>query len=576
MENDAKMNLSISIADAESIHAVYHMRHDVYASELGQYEERMDALLPDASDINSIYITASVNGELAGFVGVTPPNSPRYSLEKYLSRNEIPIVFDDRLYEIRTLTVKGPFRGTFVAGSLMYAAFRWVEAHGGTQIISAGRREVLDMYQRLGLKRVGLSFKSGAVNYDLMNANITEIADRLKRFGSLLHQMERQIDWRLGVAFKRLSGCYHGGAFFNAIGNKFDDLSRKGEIISADVLDAWYPPAPAARQALSEQLSWIMRTSPPTQADGLQELIAEARAVAPECILTGGGSSDLIFLAFRHWLTPSSRVLVLDPTYGEYAHVLKNIVKCSVERFMLNRREGYRLNLNLLAEKLSEGFDLFVWVNPNNPTGLHVAGDDAKALLSLSSACRRVWLDETYVEYAGPDQSLESFAVQSDSIVVCKSLSKIYALSGLRVGYVCASPHQIEELRLLTPPWSVSLPAQIAAAYALQSQEYYAERIEETRLLREELAKGLRSIGITEIIPGVANFLMFHLPPWSCSVECVVKGCRRQGLYLRDLSGIGSALGPHAMRMAVKDADTNQRMLKILGDVLAQNSGTND
>src|ERR1043166_154764 len=101
--------------------------------------------------------------------------------------------------------------------------------------------------------------------------------------------------------------CYHGGAFFNAIGAEFEDLSRRHDIINADVLDAWFPPSPKVLAALEDDLPWLLRTSPPTNCEGLRRVIARTRGVAPENILPGGGSSDLIFLALRHWLTSSSR-----------------------------------------------------------------------------------------------------------------------------------------------------------------------------------------------------------------------------------------------------------------------------
>lgn len=564
MDESTRMHLGVSVANTENRQAVYRMRHDVFAAELGQYESHPDGILVDSADVNSVYITASAGGELAGFIGVTPPSSPRFSVDKYLPRDEIPIPFDEGLYEVRALAVKRPLRGSHIAGCLMYAAFRWVEAHGGTHILSIGRRDVLDLYLRLGLQRVGRSFQSGAVTYELISAKVSTIATRLEWLRPRLDRMEKYVNWNLGITFQRRAECYHGGAFFDAIGDQFDDLSKRKQVISADVLDAWFPPAPAAQQGFRQHLAWIMRTSPPTRADGLAQVISKYRGVEAGCILTGGGSSALIFLAFRHWLSPSSRVLILDPTYGEYAHVLDEIVQCEVERFLLDRREGYRVDLELLAKKLAEGFDLFVWVNPNSPTGLHVAKADVEAVLRESSACRRVWLDETYVEYAGPEHSLESFAAQSDNVIVCKSLSKVYALSGLRAAYLCASPHQLEDLRILTPPWSVSLPAQIAATYALQSPAYYAMRYRETHELRAALVNGLRRLGISEIIPGIANFVMFHLPPERDDVASIVMRCRTQGLFLRDVSGMGSAMGGQAIRMTVKDAASNRRMLTIL------------
>jgi histidinol-phosphate/aromatic aminotransferase/cobyric acid decarboxylase-like protein len=173
-----------------------------------------------------------------------------------------------------------------------------------------------------------------------------------------------------------------------------------------------------------------------------------------------------------------------------------------------------------------------------------------------------VWVDETYVDYVDRDQSLERFAAQSENVIICKSMSKVYALSGLRAAYLCAGAHQLEGLRAITPPWVVGLPAQLAATVALREGEYYTARYQETHRLREDLADELRSVG-WDVVPGVANFLFCHLPEDGPAASRVVQECRRSGLFLRDAGLMGSQLGTRAIRMAVKDAATNRAMLQI-------------
>ncbi|MBN1448711.1 MAG: histidinol-phosphate aminotransferase family protein [Bacteroidetes bacterium] len=461
------------MASAAQREMVYRLRHDVYAKELGQYSARSDGTLPDPEEVTSSYIIATVDDDLVGFVGVTPPTSARYSVDRYLDRSELPVVFDDHIYEVRALTVTRAARGSHIAALLMYAAFRLIESSGGHHILSIGRREVLGMYLRMGLRRLGRSFTSGAVTYDLISGSTEDIARRLGPYHSRLHHMEADLDWQLDVPFLRPAACYHGGAFFEAIGDQFDDLQRRKKVISADVLDAWFPPAPSVQSHLRDHLDWIIRTSPPTHAAGLGQVIARTRGAPAACILTGAGSSDLIFLAFRQWLQQDSRVLLLDPTYGEYSHVLHNVIGCRVERLELPRSTGYQLPLDALQRELRENYDLFVWVNPNSPTGLHTSRWEVEAILNDAPSKTRIWIDETYVEYAGVGQSLEPYAAASRNAIVCKSMSKVYALSGLRAAYLCAAPAQLERLRSITPPWAVSLPAQIAATHALQSREYY-------------------------------------------------------------------------------------------------------
>ena len=368
----------------------------------------------------------------------------------------------------------------------------------------------------------------------------------------------------MGAEDKEGDSCFHGGAFFEGIGVEFNNLDEKDNIISADVLDAWFPPAPKIQEVIQSYLPWIIKTSPPTNSEGYIKTISEHRTLNRESILPGAGSSDLIFRIFNQWLRPSSKVLILDPTYGEYSHILNKIIKCKVERLELKREEGYNINIDKLREKLNQKFDLFVWVNPNSPTGLHINKNEAERLLLNNKGCERIWIDETYVEYAGREQTLERFAEKSNNVFVCKSMSKVYALSGLRAAYLCANPNNIGPLKRITPPWVISLPAQIAATYALKQEDYYIKKYQETHELRDKLELQLKQIGIDEIIPGIANFIMFHVGDDKFSASRIVNECKLKKLYLRDLSGMGTSFEDDAIRMAVKDLNTNNKMIAIL------------
>lgn len=362
--------------------------------------------------------------------------------------------------------------------------------------------------------------------------------------------------------------CYHGGAFFEAVGEEFDALERLSTVISADVLDAWFPPAPNVVEAIQHHLPLLLRTSPPTSCAGLVRAIARARGVEPANILAGGGSSDLIFLALTRWLKPSSRVLILDPMYGEYAHVLEQVVGCRVDRLALSRADGYVMDPIRLADRLrATRYDLAIIVNPNSPTGRHVSRTALEDALDVVPEHTRIWVDETYVDFVGRQESLESFAAARDNVVVCKSMSKAYALSGARVGYLCASPSTIDALRGYNPPWAVGLIGQVAAVAALANADYYESQWQSTHRLRRELARGLSRLGI-HVVPSVANFALCHLPADGPDATEVVGAARERGLFLREGGCMGRLLGPHAFRIAVKDSETNARMLQILAGIM--------
>lgn len=551
-------------ADANHREAIYRARHEVYALELGQHQPNAEGLLRDRLDDVNGYIVAVRGGTLAAFVSITPPGDHGYSIDKYFERGAVPFEIGAGTYEIRLLTVLKEHRDSDLAATLMVAAFRWIEARGGTKVVAIGRDEVAGMYVRGGMLPTGLSVSSGAVNFELMHADVAQVRSDFDALEPVVASIEQSVEWALHVPLRKPAACFHGGESFDAIGTGFDDIGRHRDVINADVLDAWFPPAPAVVSALDDELPWLLRTSPPVDCSGLVAAIAAARDLETASILPGAGSSDLIFRALPRWLSRDSRVLLLDPTYGEYAHVLEKVIACQVERVPLARSTGYRADLAQLARMVAAGPDLVILVNPNSPTGQFITAEEIGDLLSAAPPSTRFWVDETYVDYVG--ESVEPLVRQHDNLIVCKSMSKAYALSGARVAYLAAGPHQLEDLRAHTPPWVIGLPSQVAATRALESPAYYTARWSETARLREALADGLRRLG-WDVVPGCANFLLAHVPDQGPAVAEILALARSQGLYLRDARNMGSAVDDRALRIAVKDAETNQRMLAILSDI---------
>jgi histidinol-phosphate/aromatic aminotransferase/cobyric acid decarboxylase-like protein/GNAT superfamily N-acetyltransferase len=560
------LKTQIAIATEVERPTIYGWRHAVYAAEIGQHPLNSAGELRDTLDPINEYIVATRGGEVVGFVSITPPGAGTYSFDKYFPRCDLPFPIDPSLYEVRLLTVPAHRRGQDIASLLIYAAYRSIESRGGTRIVAIGRREVLPLYRKIGLEPHGLRTQAGAVTYELMSATIRDLRRRVAGFARLLARLERNVDWRLPLPFRGPMRCHHGGAFFEAIGETFQTLRRSLRVVNADVLDAWFSPAPGALQALQEYLPWLIRTSPPQDGIGLVRTIAQVRGIPAGSLAVGAGSSSLIYLAFRHWLGMESRVLLPDPTYGEYAHVLERVIGCRVDRFPLSRAEGFRLDLDVLLRRLRQDrYDLAILVNPNNPTGRLIPRAELGPFLAQVPWRTRLWIDEAYTDYSGGQESVEVTASQSRNIVVCKSLSKVYALSGARAAYLCGPFGLMEEIRNLTPPWAISLPAQVAAVAALHDPDYYALRYQETAALRRTLGSDLtRALPSAEILVGAANSLLCFLSPQRPTAAVVCERCRGHDVFLRDAGTISLSLGRHTVRIAVKDAADNARIVAAL------------
>lgn len=152
-------------------------------------------------DQQSVYIIATRGSEVIGFIGITPPTSPRYALEAYIPRDQTSIPFDDHVYELRLLTVARAHQHSRLAALLMYAAFRWVEAQGGTRIIAASRRDNLSLFLHVGLRPAFIPAQSDAGAYVILSATVAEMRKAQQPLATVIERLAHAVDWELGIPF---------------------------------------------------------------------------------------------------------------------------------------------------------------------------------------------------------------------------------------------------------------------------------------------------------------------------------------------------------------------------------------
>jgi histidinol-phosphate/aromatic aminotransferase/cobyric acid decarboxylase-like protein len=362
--------------------------------------------------------------------------------------------------------------------------------------------------------------------------------------------------------------CYHGGQSWDT--SRFD-FEVRDSLIVADVLDSPFPPCPEALDVLREQLIRCCQESPPTQCEELIETIASVRGVNAKHVAVSSGSSSLMFSFLPQLLNKDSKVLVLSPMYGEYSHILTHVIGCHMTNFILHQDDGFRINTDELVAQ-SRQHDAVILVNPNSPTGVYCEKmeDIVRRIQDESESptlCKMIWVDETYIDYLPDAQSLERLTATTPNLIVCKSMSKCYALSGLRVAY--AVSQQITELRRFIPPWAVSLPGQLAAVAALRNPEYYQQKYRIIHQQREELSRLLQQEAFT-VLPGVANFILTFLPKKTQHTSAsFIEACKEKGVFIRDAQNMGVTLSNNAVRFAIRSKKENTRMLQCVREVLS-------
>ena len=536
------------------------LRHEVYASELQQYQVNSEQQLEDPGHH---FIACMVGGKLAGYISLNPPNTQPFRVSKYFSQETLDETLyskcGERLsstYEVRALTVSPESRGKQISAQLMAYALKFVLQVEGTDIVAMGHANVVELYKKIGMtvfEQHGIQYGETLYYPMYLDPQIARTMNAEK-----ISEFEEDEDV-----------CYHGGKSWDT--SKFD-FGIRDTLVVADVLDSPFPPCPEALHVLREQLERCCQESPPTQCEELIETIAETRGVQSKHVAVSSGSSSLMFSFLPQLLTSTSKVLVLSPMYGEYSHILTHVIGCEMTNFVLHKENGFEIDADELIRQARQ-HDAVILVNPNSPTGVycskmskivHQIQDESNS----PTRCKMIWVDETYIDYIPEAQSLESLVDTNPSLIVCKSMSKCYALSGLRVAY--AVSQKVTELRRFIPPWAVSLPGQLAAVAALKNPAYYNEQYEIIHQQRTVLSDKLREQNFT-VLPGVANFILTFLPEETQHTSSTfIEACKQKGVFIRDAQNMGVTLGNNSVRFAIRSSGENERIIECVKEVLSQ------
>ena len=542
-------------------HQLTKLRYDVFVDELHQYQENDSGNLDDPGE----HFLALMNDDiLLGYISINTPSENGFRIAKYFGHDVINSITennnDSLIYEIRGLTVDNNHRGHGIARLLMLGALKFSQLNGADDIIAMGHKSVLPMYEAIGMRVLSQYQKAaGDVVFYPMTASVetlgANVEDELQEL--VLVNVSESDD-----------ACYHGGASWDESGF---DFTRRSELVVADVLDSPFPPCPEVMQVITDNLISACHESPPTHCEPLIEKIADVREVPEDHILVSSGSSSLMFSLLPKLLNSQSRVLVLSPMYGEYLHILTHLIACNVTHFPLYPEDKFVIPSDDFVS-LARQHDAVIMVNPNSPTGIYADDlvDVVERILSKDDAhseCKMIWVDETYIDYVAGAKSLESLTQSHEELIICKSMSKCYALSGLRVAYAVTSKAQ--NLRRFIPPWAVSLPAQLGAIAALDNPDYYQQQYSNVHQNREELNLQLIDMGFTTY-PSVANYILTELPKSvDYSSQQFIMQCRAYDIFIRDAENMGITLDSRYVRFAVRSRAENNRVIDCLAKVLS-------
>lgn len=340
-------------------------------------------------------------------------------------------------------------------------------------------------------------------------------------------------------------------------------------------------PSQRGLDALNAQLRYISHYPDATNDDVLNA-IADTYGMDKHQIIVGNGAAELLYAICR--LPGYTGAFVPAPGFSEYKEALE-ASKIPVRDIFYRPREDDNgkpyfevpyLALETFAAELKgqDGRIIVFLGNPNNPDGTLLDKDHIRTVASmLKDANSLLVIDESFIDFVGNDplqdneHSMRSLVNEFDNIIVVHSFTKFYAVPGLRIGAAFANETLITQLQQYIPSWSVNTIAQAYTKAALNDVDYIKRTKQELNEERAFMYNALDAIeGITVYLPS-ANFILFQVNQKGITANYINEELKKYNMIVRNCdSYVG--LTNHWVRIAIKDHDTNIKLVDKLTDIL--------
>lgn len=355
------------------------------------------------------------------------------------------------------------------------------------------------------------------------------------------------------------SECEHGGDIWDKGLNPRSLLDFSSNV----------NPLGASRRAVRAIASSMWRISlyPDPKYEELRSAIARYVNSSPSRIAVSNGASEAIYLLSSLLLKPGDKAAIFIPTFCEYSRAALSVG--AVPKYVdVGLKMSWRGDA---LESLRDAKVIFL-CRPNNPTG-DLARRDFIEIMAENSSRRNSYLiiDESFIDFVENSEyeSVVRLVDKYDNLIIVRSLTKFFALTGLRIGFCVANEDMIKRLEERSPPWRVNCFAEVAAIESLKDSEY----IKRTRLFihreRDFLFRGIEETGKLKPIPSSANFLLVDTRMSGMSGRTLKEKLLQKMILIKDCGSI-PGLDKFYVRISVSTRERNELLLKRLSEVVGE------
>jgi len=334
----------------------------------------------------------------------------------------------------------------------------------------------------------------------------------------------------------------HGGNIY--------EYDKKLVDFSANINPLGLPPV--VKKALLNHIDRVLHYPDP-EAKELTGCIARYWGIAKENVLVGNGSAELIYLAANTFKPKTTLIPV--PTFSEYERASRS-VKTKIQFLKLKEGKDFKFNPHTC-----EKADMLFICNPNNPTGNLIL----KGQKRIGKIANMIIADEAFMDFL-PDQKNHTLiwrAVKEKSIIVIRTLTKFFALPGLRIGYIVAHKDNIKKLKQNKAPWSVNSLAQLAASLILKDKKYITKTYSLISKERDFLFKELNRIEGLRPYPSITNFILIKIEKNHINSGSLTKRLLKKEILIRNCANFRN-LNDKYIRAAVRTREENLKLITAL------------
>ena len=352
----------------------------------------------------------------------------------------------------------------------------------------------------------------------------------------------------------RIPQSIHGGIDYNEIKNL--RLSTTHILDFSTNCNPFGPP-PIVREATAAA---SIGSYPDSEATVLKQALAVKLNIVDNNLVIGSGSTELIRLVALAYFNTDDQVLIPKPTYSEY-EIACHLAGAMVVYQSLLDKPDFRLKVEDTVALVHCHHPVGIFLcNPNNPTGQYLTRREIEQVLSATGESL-VILDEAYVAFTENAWSSMDLLKEHDNLIILRSMTKDYALAGLRLGYAIASEPIIRTLKRIKPPWNVNTVAQQAGILALKANTYIEESAVKINESRDFLIEELSKLGLNTVA-SQTNFFLVKVNTLASEFR---QSLLHLGILIRDCSSFGL---PYYIRIAPRSMPECQKLIEAIKRLL--------